>query len=193
MTATPATLGSVSAAMTFLDDLASRQAAPGGGAGAAMSAALAAALVAMVARSSSRLPDADAIAEEADRWRARAVELIDEDGRNYAEVVVAERERETDPAAFQAAVAGANRAPGEVVGLADRITQVGARLVEIGAPRLRGDAITAVILGASAASAATELIGLNTAYGQLADDEVGLARDRRDACQARADRVRTVR
>lgn len=187
------TLGSVSRAVTFLDDLASRQAAPGGGAAAAMSAALAAALVAMVARSSSRLAEAGAIAEEADRWRARAVELIDEDGRNYAEVVVAERDRETDPGRFQAAVAAANRAPGEVVGLADRITQVGARLVETGAARLRGDAITAVILGASAANAATELIGLNTAYGQLADDEVGLARDRRDACQARADRVRVVR
>lgn len=179
--------------MTFLDELASRQAAPGGGAAAAMSAALAASLVAMVARSSSRLTEAEAIADEADRWRARAVELIDEDGRSYAEVVDAAKQREAEPGRFQAAVAAANRAPGEVVGLADRITQVGARLVETGAPRLRGDAITAVILGASAASAATELIGLNTAYGHLADDEVGLARDRRDACQSRADRVRTVR
>ncbi len=157
-----------------------------------MTAAMAAGLVAMVARSSSRLPDADTVAQEADRLRARAVDLADEDGRTYAEVLAAAPHREAEPQRFTDAVAAANLAPGEVTELAERITELGERLVADGARKLRGDAIVGVVLGEAAAIAATELIALNTAYGQLSDDDLGRARARRDACGVRVERVRTV-
>lgn len=147
----------------------------------------------MVARSSPRLPDADRVAAEADRLRLRAVELADEDGRGYAEVLAAEPHRETDPERFGDAVAGANRAPAEVVAVADRATELGARLVAEGNRRLRGDAVAGVVLGEAAANAATELIALNTAYGHLPDDVLRGARDAREACRARAEQVRADR
>lgn len=188
-----ARLASVGDPVSFLDDLASRQPAPGGGAAAAMSAALAAGLVAMVARSSSRLDDADELARVADDWRARAVALADEDGRTYAEVLAAAPHRDADPGRFHAAVAAANRAPGEVVALADRISATGVRLVDEGARRLRGDAIVAVVLADAAATAALALLELNTTYGGLAEDDVEVARDLRAACRSRAEQVRDGR
>jgi methenyltetrahydrofolate cyclohydrolase len=177
----------------FLDALASRQSAPGGGAAAAMTAALSAALAAMAARSSSRLADAQTIAAEADALRSRAVELADEDGRVYAEVLAAAPRRDEDPEAFRRAVQAANRAPVAIGRIAERATELGERLVEEGSRKLRGDAITGVVLGEAAATAATELVALNTEYGRLPTDDLEAACRARDACRARLERVRTAR
>lgn len=60
----------------FLEMVASREAAPGGGASAAVAVALAAALAGMAARlSADHLADATGLAERADRLRHRAAPL----------------------------------------------------------------------------------------------------------------------
>jgi methenyltetrahydrofolate cyclohydrolase len=72
----------------FLDQVAARVPAPGGGGAAAMTAALAAGLVAMAARfSAAQLPDAGELASRADRLRHRAAELVTEDGEAYQRVL----------------------------------------------------------------------------------------------------------
>lgn len=164
--------------MDLLDALASRSPAPGAGAAAALTAASAAALVGMVARSSDRLDGAAAIVREADDLRHRAVELIDEDGRRYAEVLAAEPHREADPDRFAAALAAANEPPAAVVAIGVRARELGAVLVGSGNPRLRGDATAAGILGDAAAATALELVRLNTAYGALAGEVLSQARQR---------------
>jgi formiminotetrahydrofolate cyclodeaminase len=79
----------------FLDALADGTPAPGGGGAAALVTATAAALVAMVARVAERHAAGDAVftsvIDDADRVRAQALRLIDEDGEAYRAVVAARR------------------------------------------------------------------------------------------------------
>src|SRR4051812_46699650 len=76
----------------FLDRVAAHESAPGGGAAAAVSAALAAGLVGMVARfSGAEVPDADAIAGEADRLRRLALQLAGQDADAYQAVLAVVR------------------------------------------------------------------------------------------------------
>ena len=75
-------------ARAFLDQLAARTPAPGGGGAAAVAGAMAAALVAMAARfSGARLPDAGDLAAQADELRRRAAGLADLDARAYQSVL----------------------------------------------------------------------------------------------------------
>ncbi len=72
----------------FLDLLAARVPAPGGGGAAAVTGALAAGLVAMAARfSEAQLPAAADVAQQADRLRARAAGLADQDAAAYGAVL----------------------------------------------------------------------------------------------------------
>ena len=72
----------------FLDQVAARTPAPGGGGAAAVTGAMAAGLVAMAARFSARqLPEAGDLAEEADRLRYMASQLVDMDARAYTRVL----------------------------------------------------------------------------------------------------------
>jgi methenyltetrahydrofolate cyclohydrolase len=183
-------VGNVSDIVPFLDDLASSQPAPGGGAAAAMTAAMGAALVAMAARSSGRWDDAPAVAAAADEARERATALIGEDGRAYAEVLAAEPNRDADPERFLRAVEGANRAPTEVCEVADRVSALGERAVAEGSRRLRGDAIAGLVLAEAAAATALELIALNTTYGDLPEGVLRDAEAHRGACRERLARVR---
>src|SRR5690349_16561313 len=74
----------------FLDRVAARVPAPGGGGASAVTAALAAGLVAMAARfSAAQLPAAGNIAEQADRLRHRVAGLADEDATAYQAVLAA--------------------------------------------------------------------------------------------------------
>ena len=76
----------------FLDLVASREPAPGGGASAAVTVALAAALTAMAARfSTEHLADADDLAARADELRAEVVPLARADGAAYGRVLDAQR------------------------------------------------------------------------------------------------------
>ena len=110
----------------FLDQLAARVSAPGGGATAALHAAQAAALLAMVARYSDG-PRYDVglmnrIVAEADELREDALALAEADATAFSAVAEAYRlprttERETSArsAAISSALAGAARPPADVV------------------------------------------------------------------------------
>jgi len=131
----------------FLDQLAARVSAPGGGATAALHAAQAAALLAMVARYSDG-PRYDAglmnrIVTEADALREDALALAEADAKAFGAVAEAYRlprttERETSArsAAISSALAGAARPPADVVraalllvGLAEDLLAAGNRSV----------------------------------------------------------------
>ena len=110
----------------FLDQLAARVPAPGGGATAALHAAQAAALLAMVARYSDG-PSYDAelmdrIVTEADALREDALALADADADAFGAVAQAyrlpratEQEKATRSASISTALAGAARPPADVV------------------------------------------------------------------------------
>jgi methenyltetrahydrofolate cyclohydrolase len=145
----------------FLDQLAARVPAPGGGATAALHAAQAAALLAMVARYSEG-PRYDAelmnrVVTEADALREDALALAEADANAFGAVAEAYRlpratEQETSArsAAISSALAGAARPPADVVRTAFRLV----RLAEDLLPAGNRNVITDVAAAAEAARAA---------------------------------------
>src|ERR1700759_5379247 len=97
----------------FLDQLAARVPAPGGGATAALHAAQAAALLAMVARYSQG-PEMERIAAEADELRGAALALAEADAEAFGAVAAAyglprgsDADKQARSAAIAAGLAGA--------------------------------------------------------------------------------------
>jgi formiminotetrahydrofolate cyclodeaminase len=143
----------------FLDDLAARTAAPGGGGAAAVTGALAAGLVAMSARFSvGRLPGAADLAEAADELRRRVTDLVDLDARAY-QAVLKLRTRE---ALHEAAVV-----PLEIAEIGARVAAMAVQVAEAGNPNLRGDAMTGAVLAAASARSAAALVDINVSLGKL--------------------------
>jgi len=146
---------------TFLDQLAARVPAPGGGATAALHAAQAAALVAMVARYSDG-PRYDAelmgrIVAEADELRQDALALAEADAAAFGAVAAAyrlpretEAEKSARSASISAALSGAARPPADVV----RTALLVIRLAEDLRPAGNRTMITDVAAAAEAARAA---------------------------------------
>lgn len=157
----------------FLDAIAARESAPGGGAVAATALAMAAGLVAMAARFSERhLSDAEEQAARADRLRERAAPLAGRDAQAYGEVVAAYRlPREPDPEGRRerigTALRGAAEVPAEIASVAAEVAEAGARLAREGNPNLSGDALTAVLLADASARSAARLVELNVESGGL--------------------------
>jgi methenyltetrahydrofolate cyclohydrolase len=157
----------------FLDQVAARSPAPGGGGAAAMTAALAAGLVAMAARfSAAHLPGAGDLAVRADQLRCRAAELVDEDAQAYGRVLDAfalpqdaedgERDRRVREALERAAAV-----PLQMTEIAAQVATMAARVAGAGNPNLRGDSVTAAILAAASARSAACLVDINVALGGL--------------------------
>jgi formiminotetrahydrofolate cyclodeaminase len=146
----------------FLDQLAARTPTPGGGGAAAVTGAMAAGLVAMAARFSGRqLPEAGDLADEADRLRYMASQLVDMDARAYT-AVLATRGPERKEALLAAAMI-----PLEIAALGARVAQMAARVAEAGNPNLRGDAVTGAVLAAASARSAAGLVDINVGLGGL--------------------------
>jgi len=169
----------------FLDQLAARTPAPGGGGAAAVTGAMAAGLVAMAARfSATRLPGAGELADQADELRRRLAQLADMDTRAYAAVLEALRlpegtsQREVQR---QEALLGAALVPLEIAGIGARVAAMAVRVAEAGNPNLRGDAVTGAVLAAASARSAASLVDINVRLGGL---DPGLSRR---AAQAAAD------
>ena len=169
----------------FLDQLAARTPAPGGGGAAAVTGAMAAGLVAMAARfSATRLPGAGELADEADGLRRRLVQLADMDARAYAAVLEAFRLPAEDgqrEARRREALRGAALVPLEIAGIGARVAAMAAQVAEAGNPNLRGDAVTGAVLAAASARSAACLVDINGGLGGL---DPGLSRR---AAQAAAD------
>jgi formiminotetrahydrofolate cyclodeaminase len=152
----------------FLDQLAARVPAPGGGATAALHAAQAAALLAMVARYSDG-PGYDAmlmnrVVAEADELRNDALTLAEADADAFAAVAAAyRRPRDTDDekqarsAAIAAALAGAARPPADVVRAAVLLVGLAEDLLPAG----NRNVITDVAAAAEAARAAAITARIN--------------------------------
>lgn len=138
---------------SFLDEVAARTPAPGGGAVAAMTAASAAALASMAARFSS----ADEVATTGDDLRAHLVQLASDDAAAYTAVLA------TQGKARQEALQHATEIPRAIAAAAAEVATLAQTLVKTGNPRLTGDARVAELLADAAAKAASVLAEINTA------------------------------
>jgi formiminotetrahydrofolate cyclodeaminase len=158
----------------FLDQVAARTPAPGGGVAAAVTGAMAAGLVAMAARfSATRLPGAGELADQADKLRRRLDQLADMDARAYAAVLDAGRQPGDDGQRrerMREALLGAAHVPLEIAGIGVEVAVMAARLAEAGNPNLRGDAVTGAVLAAASARSAACLVDINVRLGGLEPD-----------------------
>lgn len=183
----------------FLDRLADRVPAPGGGASAALHAAQAAALLAMVARYSTgekyaaHAETVAAVTAEADALRERALRLAEEDAAAFTAVTDAYRlpPGEQRGAAIEAALADAAGPPAAVVETATRLVELCEALLPIG----NRNVVTDVAAAAEAARAAltTARVNVEVNVAGIKDEAVtGPLRERLagvDATLARTERV----
>jgi methenyltetrahydrofolate cyclohydrolase len=183
---------------SFLDQLAARVPAPGGGATAALHAAQAAALLAMVARYSDGAKyDASLmgrVVAEADALRATALGLAEADADAFGAVAAAYQLPRSAPgrsSAIALALAGAARPPADVVRLALLLIA----LAEVLLPAGNRNVITDVGAAAEAARAAAVTARLNIEVNLrgITDpalrDELAETVGACDAVVARADQV----
>ena len=140
----------------FLDQLAARVPAPGGGATAALHAAQAAALLAMVARySNGARYDAELmnrIIAEADSLRQDALALAEADAAAFSAVAQAyrlpretEAERQDRSASISSALAGAARPPADVIRTALLLTSLAEELLPAGNRNMITDLAAAAV------------------------------------------------
>ncbi|MQY17313.1 cyclodeaminase/cyclohydrolase family protein [Nocardia macrotermitis] len=202
---TDTTTFGASAIGRYLDDLAAKIPAPGGGAVAALHAAQAAALVAMVARYTTRAKDADnrpaidRIIAAADAARARSLALADADAAAFTAVGAAyklpkdtDAERDARGAAITAALLEAARVPAAVVAEADEILSLAADLLPIGNPNVVTDIGAAADAARAAATSSRLNIAINvTSLGEGEGVEFAPVLTRIDELTARADAVYT--
>ncbi|MDQ3377435.1 MAG: cyclodeaminase/cyclohydrolase family protein [Actinomycetota bacterium] len=159
----------------FLDLVASREPAPGGGASVAVAVALAAALTAMAARfSTEHLADADGLAGRAEGLRGEVVLLARADAVAYGRVLDANRAprdvgEEERRQRIREALTEAADVPLSIAGIGAEVVGISARLAEEGNPNLRGDAVTAAVLAGAGVRAAATLVEINVSAGG-ADD-----------------------
>ena len=159
----------------FLDMVASREPAPGGGASAAVAVALAAALTGMAARfSTGHLDDAEAIAGKAEELRSRVMPLARADAAAYGRVLDAYRiphdDEEERRRRIREALSEAADVPLSIAEVGAEVAGKAARLVEEGNPNLRGDAMTATFLAGAGVRAAATLVEINVSAGGAGDD-----------------------
>ena len=158
----------------FLQSLAARVPAPGGGATAALHAAQAAALVAMVARYSDGpryAEHAEAIVrvrDAADAAREEALTLAERDAAAFTAVTDAYRlpkgsadEAAQRSAAIAEAVLGAARPPAAVVELAGSVLDLAEALLPVGNPNVVSDVAAAAEAARAAAVTARVNIEIN--------------------------------
>ncbi|ROS43401.1 cyclodeaminase/cyclohydrolase family protein [Amycolatopsis thermoflava] len=191
----------------FLDALAARVPAPGGGATAALHAAQGAALVAMVARYSDGekyRQDADEIAQiraNADDLRALALALAEKDAaafqavtRAYALPKSTEREKVARSRAIGAALVEAGRVPARVIAVAKQIVNLTERLQPIGNRNVISDVAAAADAARAALSTARVNVEINLSGigAGPARDELTAAIATVDQAIARADGVTTA-
>ena len=160
----------------FLDQLAARVPAPGGGAAAALSAAQAAALLSMVARYSTGKKYAEhaktlgAVLAESEAARDRAVRLAGEDTEAFAVVSDAYQlpkataeEKAARTAAIQRALHEAARPPTATIVMAARLIELAETLLPVGNRNVITDVAVAAELASAAASCARLNVEINLA------------------------------
>jgi formiminotetrahydrofolate cyclodeaminase len=167
----------------YLDRLAARVPAPGGGAAAALHAAQGAALLGMVARYSTGekyAAQAAAIARitaESDELRAGALELAASDAAAFTAVTDAyglpradDEQKAARSLAIAHALVGAARPPADVIGVARRIVGLAEELLPIGNPNVVTDVAAAA--EAARAAATTARVNVEINLGGIKDEAV---------------------
>jgi formiminotetrahydrofolate cyclodeaminase len=159
----------------FLDMVASREPAPGGGASAEVAVARAPALTAMAARfSTEHLDDAGTVADRAEELRSRVMPLAQADAAAYGRVLDAyriPRDDEERRRKIREALSDAADVPLSVAEVGAEVAGNAGQLAAAGNPNLRGDAVTATILARAAVHAAATLVEINVSAGG-ADDRL---------------------
>jgi formiminotetrahydrofolate cyclodeaminase len=186
----------------FLDRLAARVPAPGGGATAALHAAQAAALIAMVARySDGARYDAELIGRivtEADELRDTALGLAEADEAAFRAVAEAyrlpretEQEHKARSASISSALAGAARPPADVVRTALLLISLAEELLPAGNRTMITDLAAAAVAVRAAAVTARLLVEVNLrGITDLAlQEEFAATAAAADTVTARADRL----
>jgi len=188
----------------FLDRLADRVPAPGGGASAALQAAQGAALLAMVARFSTGEEYAqnratiDRIVAEADELRTIALRLGEADAEAFAAVASAYRmpkstdaEQQERSEAIAKALANATWPPAKLIGVASMIVDLAGALVTIGNQNVLSDVAGAA--EAARAAVATARVNVEINLAGIADEQTSLEMiadaDKADDIIARAEQV----
>jgi methenyltetrahydrofolate cyclohydrolase len=142
----------------FVEQIADKTPAPGGGSTAAVVAAMGAALVEMAARFSNGWDLAEDAVSRARQLRELALPLARRDAQAYEAVLRARTEEER-----HAALHAASAVPLELAELAAHVARLGAETAEHGKVALRGDAAAGAILAAAAARVAANLVSVNLA------------------------------
>ena len=162
----------------FLDQIASEEPAPGGGAVAAVVTAMAAGLVGMGARFSRKhWQDWELVATEADALRKRVAPLAQADADAFADYLTAIRLPKDDPEHDQAIAQATDRAaavPLEIAAAAAEVAKLAGSLAENGNPNLKDDAVSAALFAQAAARATANLVAAN--LGRDDDERVIQAR-----------------
>jgi formiminotetrahydrofolate cyclodeaminase len=188
----------------FLDRLADRVPAPGGGASAALHAAQAAALLGMVARYSTGEKYAEhaaameRIVTRTDELRALALRLAEDDMAAFTAVTDAYKlPRDTDEAksarsaAIAGALIGAGRPPAQVIGVAEAAVELAEELLPIGNRNVVTDVAAAA--DAARAAATTARVNVEINLGGIKDEraraELAAETAKVDDLAARADRI----
>jgi len=188
----------------FLDQVADRVPAPGGGASAALQSALGAALLGMVARYSTGEKYAEhqetisRIIAEADELRSIALRLAEADAEAFLAVAEAYRlpqASEPDSAARAAAIARALAdaawPPAQLIGVAGMVVDLAEALVVIGNSNVISDVAAAA--EAARAAAATARVNLEINLAGVSDAQASLdmiaQADQADGIIARAEQV----
>ncbi|MFC4859241.1 cyclodeaminase/cyclohydrolase family protein [Actinophytocola glycyrrhizae] len=169
--------------ISWLDSLAERTPAPGGGAAAAVNAAMSAALIGMVASYTTGKKWADRetrmreLNQEAEQLRKEALRLAEEDQHAFAKVGAAYgMPRETDEQksdrreAIQSALIGAAEPPVAIAVLSRRLVELAGELVDGGNPNVVSDVAVAASNAHAALQAAVVNIEINAA--SIKDEDV---------------------
>ena len=172
---------------SFLESLAGRVPAPGGGASAALHAAQAAALVAMVARYSDgpRFAEhadlVEKVRNSADRLRGEALTLAEDDVAAFTAVSDAYRlpkgsddESAQRSAAIEAATLGAARPPEALIALVSRILDLAEGLLPVSNRNVVSDVAAAAEAARAAATTARVNVEINLAGISRADERAAL-------------------
>ncbi len=193
----------------FLDALASKDAVPGGGSGAALAGALGAALVSMVCNltiGKKGYEDAweplTGVRERSEALRARIVELLEADTQAYAKVMEAYRmQRGTDKAkaarkeAMQAALRHAAEVPLQIAESCGEVVDLALPAAEMGNRWAVSDAGVGALLAEAAMHAALLNVKINlasiddAAYVQATRDRISAMTEERSRTK---DRVQVV-
>jgi formiminotetrahydrofolate cyclodeaminase len=188
----------------YLDQLADRVPAPGGGAAAALQAAVGAALLGMVARYSTGeryAADQETISRiitESDELRSIALRLAEADAEAFSAVSDAyrmprstEAESADRSAALARALVGAAWPPTQVIGIAGMVVDLAEALAAIGNRNVASDVAAAA--EAARAAAATARVNVEINLASITDAQASLEMiaeaDKADGVIGRAEQV----